>query len=295
MTTDCEVSIVIPAYNEARAIGDVVRDVLGLGLPHAEVLVVDDGSSDGTGEAAAAAGARVVRHPYNQGNGAAVKSGLRAARGARIVLMDGDGQHLAREVPVMLGELERYDMVVGARNFAGQAGVNRFVANTLYNGLASYVTEFRVEDLTCGFRAVRRDAVLPFLSLLPNTFSYPTTLTLAVLHSGLTVKYVPIEARARVGKSKIRLLDDGLRFFLILTRIATLYSPLRVFLPVATFFFFSGVGYYLYTFCTAHRFTNFGLFLLITAVLIFMIGLVSEQIALMRMERPVAPPRPSSE
>jgi glycosyltransferase involved in cell wall biosynthesis len=279
------VTVVIPACNEARVIGDVIRDVFELRLASVEVLVVDDGSADDTSAAAVAAGARVVRHPYNLGNGAAVKSGLRNARGRRVVLMDGDGQHRAREIPGMLRELERYDMVVGARSFGGQAGMNRFLANKVYNGLASYVTEFRVEDLTSGFRAMRRSAVLPFLSLLPNTFSYPTTITLAFLHSGLTVKYVPIEAAPRVGKSKIRLLDDGLRFFLILTRIATLYAPLRVFLPVSAFFFFSGVGYYLYTYLSEHRFTNFGLFLLTTSIVIFMIGLVSEQISLMRMER----------
>jgi hypothetical protein len=176
-------------------------------------------------------------------------------------------------------------MVVGARS-SGQAGWHRLFANELYNRFASYVTEYPILDLTSGFRAMRRSTALRFLPLLPNTFSYPTTLTMAFLHSGLPVKYVPMPFQPRVGRSKIRVLDDGLRFFLIITRIATLYSPLRVFLPVAVFFLFSGIGYYLYTYVTAGRFTNFGLFLLTTSVVVFMIGLVSEQIALMRMERP---------
>ena len=280
-----QVTVVIPVFNEARVIGHVVRDVLALGLAGLELIVVDDGSTDGTQEAAAAAGARVVRHPHNLGNGAAVKTGLRSARGRLVVFMDGDGQHRARDIPPLLEELALYDMVVGARRTSGQAGWARLLANSIYNALASYVAEFRVEDLTSGFRGVRRSVAMRYLALLPNTFSYPTTLTLALLHSGHTVKYIPIETEVRVGKSKLRLLDDGLRFFLILTRIATLYSPLRVFLPVSAFFFFSGVGYYFYTYVTEHRFTNFGLFLLTTAVVIFMMGLVSEQIALMRLER----------
>ena len=257
----------------------MVRGVVALGHPSLELIVVDDASTDPTAEVAASAGARVVRHPHNLGNGAAVKTGLRAARGQVVVLMDGDGQHRAADIPAILAELETHDMVVGARPISGQAGLARRLANATYNGLASYVTEFPIRDLTSGFRGVRRSVAMRFIALLPNTFSYPTTLTLSLLHSGHTLKYVPIDIQMRVGKSKIRLLDDGLRFFLILTRIATLYSPLRVFLPVSTFFFFSGVGYYLYTYVTEHRFTNFGLFLLTTSVVIFMMGLVSEQIA----------------
>jgi hypothetical protein len=199
--------------------------------------------------------------------------------------MDADGQHHPAFIPSLIEQTADFDMVVGARTASTQAGWHRLLANEIYNRFASYVTEYPVRDLTSGFRAVKRRTALRFLGLLPNTFSYPTTLTMAFLHSGLPVKYVPIPFRPRVGRSKIRILDDGLRFFLIITRVATLYSPLRVFLPVATFFLFSGVGYYLYTYITANRFTNFGLFLLVSAVIIFMMGLVSEQIAMMRMER----------
>lgn len=279
------VTVVIPAFNEASVIGSVLADLRALRLKDCELLVVDDGSTDGTAEAARAAGARVIRHPYNVGNGAAVKTGLRHARGRAVVLMDGDGQHRAADVPALVRELDVYDMVVGARARSGQAGWHRHIANAVYNRFASYVTEFNIEDLTSGFRAMRRDRALPFIDLLPNTFSYPTTLTLAFLRSGLTVKYVPLRVGPRVGESKIRLWEDGVRFLLIIARIATLFAPFRVFLPVSGFFFLAGFAYYLYTYLTQNRFTNMGVLLLTTSVIIFMIGLVSEQIALMRMER----------
>jgi len=290
-----DVTIVIPAFNEAPVIGSVLAGLRTLDLGDREMLVIDDGSTDETADAARAAGARVIRHPYNVGNGAAVKTGLRHARGRVVVLMDGDGQHRAADVPALVRELDAYDMVVGARVRSGQAGWHRRIANTVYNGFASYVTEFSIEDLTSGFRAMRRDQALPFIGLLPNTFSYPTTLTLAFLRSGLTVKYVPVGVESRVGRSKIRLWEDGTRFLLIITRIATLFAPFRVFLPVSGFFFLAGVAYYLYTYFTQNRFTNMGLLLFTTSVVIFMIGLVSEQIALMRMERLNPPPAATEE
>jgi glycosyltransferase involved in cell wall biosynthesis len=280
-----ELTVVIPAHNEAPVIGRVLDGLSAAGLVDCEVIVVDDGSSDDTAEVAARHGARVIRHPYNMGNGAAVKSGLRAARGRVVVLMDGDGQHDAREIADLVRETERYHMVVGARESSGQAGWHRLLANRLYNWFASYVGQFPVRDLTSGFRALRSDEARRFIELLPNTFSYPTTLTLAFLRSGLSVKYVPITCTARVGRSKIRLWEDGTRFLLIILKIATLFAPFRVFLPVSAFFFLSGSVYYLYTFVTEHRFTNMAALLLVTSVIIFMMGLVSEQIALLRMER----------
>lgn len=280
-----DVTIIIPAFNEAAVIGKVLQDIRSVDLGKTEILLVDDGSTDGTADVARAAGARVIRHPYNVGNGAAVKTGLRNARGRFLVLMDGDGQHKASDLPALVRGLEEYDMVVGSRRRSGQAGLHRFLANGVYNRFASYVTEFDIQDLTSGMRAMHRDKALQFLSLLPNTFSYPTTLTLAFLRSGLTIQYVPISVETRVGRSKIRLWQDGTRFLLIISRIATLFAPFRVFLPVSAFFFLGGFAYYLYTYFTAGRFTNMGLFLFTTSVVIFMMGLVSEQIALMRMER----------
>jgi len=262
-----------------------LNNILALQLPRSEIIVIDDGSTDGSADAAMAGGANVIRHPYNIGNGAAIKSGIRAARGRLLVLMDGDGQHQPEDIPRLLAESNHYHMVVGARAKGSKLRFHRYAANVVYNLLASYVTRFKVKDLTSGFRLLSRLDALRFIDLLPNTFSYPTTLTLAFLRSGLTVKYVPIQTLYRAGQSKISLVTDGIRFLLIITKIATLFSPFRVFLPVSAFFFFTGVGYYLYTYITQGRFTNMAVFLLTTAVIVFMLGLVSEQIALLRMEQ----------
>jgi glycosyltransferase involved in cell wall biosynthesis len=285
MASGCEISIIIPVFNEAGRLLELLNNILALQLARSEIIVIDDGSTDGSADAAMAGGANVIRHPYNIGNGAAIKSGIRAARGRLLVLMDGDGQHQPEDIPRLLAESNHYHMVVGARAKGSKLRFHRYAANVVYNLLASYVTRFKVKDLTSGFRLLSRLDALRFIDLLPNTFSYPTTLTLAFLRSGLTVKYVPIQTLYRAGQSKISLVTDGIRFLLIITKIATLFSPFRVFLPVSAFFFFTGVGYYLYTYITQGRFTNMAVFLLTTAVIVFMLGLVSEQIALLRMEQ----------
>lgn len=284
------VSIIIPVYNEAPVIGRVLDEVWALDLPACEVVVVDDGSADGTAEVAAAHRARVVRHPYNIGNGAAVKTGLRAARGSAVLLLDGDGQHPPAAIPALLEHLREYHMVVGARPRRAEAGWHRMLANRLYSWFGSYVAQHRIDDLTSGFRALRRPDALRFIEMLPNTFSYPTTLTLAFLRSGLSVKHVPVAFGARTGRSKIRLWEDGMRFLLIISKIATLFAPFRVFLPVSASFFATGLGYYAYTFATRGRFTNMAALLLSSGVIIFMMGLISEQIAQLRMDRFTALP-----
>lgn len=280
-----DISVVIPVFNEAENLRSLLDRLQSLKLPSSEVIVVDDGSTDGSDEIAEKRGVKIIRHPYNVGNGAAIKSGIRAAGGKFLVLMDGDGQHRPEDIPNLLAQADRYHMVVGARAQGSRWRLHRYVANLVYNVFASYVTRFKVEDLTSGFRVLSRRDAMHFIDLLPNTFSYPSTLTLAFFRSGLTVKYVPIQTLYRSGHSKISLVWDGIRFLLIITKIATLFSPFQVFLPVSAFFFFSGLGYYLYTYITQHRFTNMAVFLLTTAVVIFMIGLVSEQIALLRMEQ----------
>ena len=285
MANPVETSIIVPVYNEAENLKQLLGQIHSLRLPDSEIIVVDDGSNDGSAAIAMAAGANVVRHPYNIGNGAAVKSGMRAAKGRFIVLMDGDGQHKPEDIPKLLADADRYHMVVGARAKGSKLRMHRNLANMIYNLLASYVTRFKVQDLTSGFRVIRRRDALRFIDLLPNTFSYPTTLTLACLRSGLTVQYVPIQTLYRAGQSKISLVTDGIRFLLIITKIATLFAPFRVFLPVSVFFFLGGVGNYIYTYVTQNRFTNMSVFALTTAVIIFMLGLISEQIALLRMER----------
>ena len=285
MASACEISIIIPVFNEADKLSELLNNIRGLRLASAEIIVIDDGSTDGSSDVAMNAGANVIRHPYNIGNGAAIKSGIRAAHGRLLVFMDGDGQHKPQDIPKLLAQAKNYHMVVGARAKGSKRRFHRYAANVVYNLLASYVTRFKVKDLTSGFRLLSRLDALRFIDLLPNTFSYPTTLTLAFLRSGLTVKYVPIQTLYRSGQSKISLVTDGVRFLLIITKIATLFAPFRVFLPVSGFFFFTGIGYYIYTYVTQGRFTNMAVFLLTTAVIVFMLGLVSEQIALLRMEQ----------
>ena len=231
-----EVTILLPAYNEEEAIVGTINRIREL-YPDFEVLVVDDGSTDNTMQAAMDAGANVWPHPYNIGNGAAVKTGLRMAQGEWIIMMDADGQHKPEDIAGLLEYKESFDMVVGARTRQSDTSLHRDIANQLYNWFASYVTKFKVEDLTSRFRLVRSSTVRQYIYLLPNTFSYPSTLTMGYLRSGRTVKYVPIETQKRLGKSKIKLLRDGSRFFLIITKVATLFSPLRVFCPPVHFFF----------------------------------------------------------
>jgi len=280
-----QLSIIIPVYNEADNLEKLLLKISGLKLAGSEIIVVDDGSSDGSADVALKAGANVIRHPYNIGNGAAVKTGMRAASGRLILLMDGDGQHQPEDIPKLVDQSKQYHMVVGARAKGSKLRFHRYAANLFYNLFASYVTRFPVKDLTSGFRIFSRADGLRFIDLLPNTFSYPTTLTLAFLRSGLSVKYVPIKSLYRSGQSKISLISDGVRFFLIIAKIATLFAPFRVFMPVSIVFFLGGTTNYIYTFITEHRFTNMSVFLLTTSVLVFMLGLISEQIALLRMEQ----------
>jgi glycosyltransferase involved in cell wall biosynthesis len=282
--SDHSVTILLPAYNEELSIAGTVRSVKKM-YPAFEILVVDDGSSDGTARQATEAGAKVISHPYNIGNGAAIKTGLRKASGDWIIMMDADGQHDPADIQKLLEHKEKFDMVVGARTQKSDTSLHRNIANLLYNRLASYVTKFKIQDLTSGFRLVKKESAAEFIHLLPNTFSYPSTLTLAYLRSGLSVKYIPIEVKRRKGKSKIKLLQDGTRFFLIITKIATLFSPLRIFLPISLLFFLTGLSYYFYTFIIAHRFTNMSALLFSTSIIIFMMGLISEQITQIRYDR----------
>jgi glycosyltransferase involved in cell wall biosynthesis len=279
------ISIVIPAKNEAAALESLLPR-LRAAQPNAEILVVDDGSTDATAEVCARHAATVLRQPYSMGNGAAIKRGARAARGDVLVFMDGDGQHDPADVARLAARLdEGFDMVVGARDWGGQAGVGRGMANAFYNWLASRMTGHKVADLTSGFRAVRADKFREFLHLLPNGFSYPTTSTMAFFRSAYAVDYVPIKAAQRVGKSHIKPLRDGVRFLLIIFKIATLYSPLKLFVPASAVFFLTGLGYYLYTFFTTHRLTNMSVLLFSASVIVFLIGLISEQITALTYRR----------
>ncbi len=276
-------SIVIPAYNEADAIGRVVSTLAAAGRWH-EIIVVDDASSDGTASKAAAAGARVVRHPYNKGNGAAVKSGIRAAGGEYILIIDADGQHPPEEALRLVCRLGEFDLVVGARSPATQANLARRIGNDLLNRLAGYLAQHDIPDLTSGFRAARAECLREFIHLLPNKFSTPTTTTLAFLKAGYNVAFEPIDAEQRSGQSKIRLASDGAKFSLIILKVVTIFSPLRVFLPISVASFVLGAGYAGWTMFTQSHVTNSSVLLIVLAVIIFLVGLVSEQIAALRFE-----------
>ncbi len=284
-----DISIIVPAYREEEGISGVVRDirrVMDVTGRSYEILVVDDGSDDETAAEAQGAGARILSHPYNIGNGAAVKTGIRNARGEILVTLDGDGQHSPEDIPRLLDKMDAYDMAVGARTGASESSFHRSLANRLYNRFATYMCKRRIEDLTSGFRAIRTDIARRFVSLLPNTFSYPTTITMAVVRSGYSLVYVPITAARRVGTSKIQPAKDGSRFLLIIIKIATLFSPMRVFLPVSAIMFLLGLGYGLFKiFFMGGRYGPTSAMLMTVSVVIFMVGLVSEQVAQLRFDR----------
>jgi glycosyltransferase involved in cell wall biosynthesis len=277
------VSIVVPAFNEAASIAEVVG-VLRSAAPWREVLVVDDGSTDPTAERAAAVGATVIRHPYNKGNGAAVKSGIRHATGDYVLILDADGQHPPEDALRIAARLGEFDLVIGARSDATHATVARRAGNALLNRVASFLTGRRIPDLTSGFRGARRDCLREFLHLLPNGFSTPTTTTLAFIKAGYNVAFEPVQARQRRGQSKIRLARDGARFFVIILKIVTLFSPLRIFLPVSAAAFVLGAGYALWTIYWQSHVANSSVLLIMFAVIVFLVGLVSEQISTLRFE-----------
>jgi glycosyltransferase involved in cell wall biosynthesis len=277
------VTIVVPAMNEAAAIGGVVTELLAI-APWRDVLVVDDGSTDETAARASAAGARVIRHPYRKGNGAAVKSGIRAADSEYILIVDGDGQHPPADTLRLAARLGEFDLVIGARSGQTHAGWMRRMGNGALNGLASYLTDRTIPDLTSGFRGASRAQLLEFIHLLPNGFSTPTTTTMCFLRAGYSVAFEPVEARPRLGTSKIRLSRDGPKFLLIMLRVMTIFSPLRVFLPISAAAFLLGAGYASWTIVTRHDVTDSAVLLIVLAVIVFLFGLVSEQIAALRAD-----------
>lgn len=283
MASPAETTVIVPAFNEAPAIGAFLT-ALALEGPWREILVVDDGSTDATCAEAERAGARVLRHPYNKGNGAAVKTGIRHATGDYVLIIDGDGQHAPTDAPRLVARLGEYDLVVGARSASTQASSTRLLGNSLLNGLASYLTGQPVPDLTSGFRAARRSCLREFLHLIPNGFSTPTTTTLAFIKAGYSVAFEPIDARPRTGQSKIKLGRDGVKFLLIVLRVITVFSPLRVFVPVSALAFALGIGYGLWTVASQSKIPNGAVLLLMFSVIVFLVGLVSEQIALLRLQ-----------
>lgn len=289
-----KVSIVIPAKNEQSTIAVVINKINEMALTSnielTEIIVVNDGSADETRKILADTAAIVINHPYSKGNGAAIKSGARQASGDVIVFMDADGQHKPEDIPRLLAKYEQgYDLVVGARQKGSQASFGRSLANKFYNKFASYMTGHKVEDLTSGFRVVNATKFREFLALLPNGFSYPTTSTMAFFRAGYSVAYEPIHAAKREdeGSSHINIMKDGIRFLLIIFKVGTLYSPLKLFLPISTALFLTGLSYYGYTYSTMGRFTNMSALTFSTSLIIFMVGLVSEQITALMYKKEI--------
>ena len=279
------ISIVIPAKNDVDGLTKIIPDLKRY-QPDSEIIIIDDGSIDTTAELCNQHNILAIKRPYSMGNGAAIKTGARKATGDTIVFMDADGQHNPEDIKKLLDKMDQgFDMVVGARSSASQASVGRLCANTFYNWFATLMVGQKVEDLTSGLRVVKAKYFREFLYLLPNGFSYPTTCTMAFFRSGYTVGYVPIETNERIGKSHIKLLKDGVRFLLILFKIGTLYSPLKIFFPLSLLSFLTGLAYYLYTYITMDRFTNMSALLFTTSITIFLMGLISEQSTLLLYQR----------
>lgn len=278
-------TVVIPAYNEGDAVHRVIYKVREL-RPQAEILVVDDGSKDNTAEIARAAGARVIVHPYNKGNGAAVKTGLRNATGDVVLLLDADGQHPPEDIERVLEPIGEYDLVVGARTRDSESAWIRDFGNFVFNRLATYLSGRDIPDLTSGFRAMKRDMIMEFIHLLPNLYSYPTTSTLAFIKAGYNVRFVPIRGRKGTGRSNTRIVRDGIRAIVIILRMITLFAPMKIFLPFSIFLFLSGVVYGLVNILIwgINRIPNGSVLLILSSLFIFLFGLISEQIAAMRFE-----------
>jgi len=274
-----KISIIIPAKNECEGLSILLPNLISE-FNDVDILVVNDGSTDNSEQICRDNNVRIINHPYSMGNGAAIKSGARAATGDTFIFMDADGQHRTEDVKKIkdLYNKSNYDMIVGARGYKSQASIARLFGNGLYNKVASYMTGHKIEDLTSGLRIVNAKKFKQFLYLLPNGFSYPTTCTMAFFKAGYSVKYTPIITPKRVGKSHLSIIKDGGRFFLIIFKIGTLYSPLKLFFPVSLLFFLFSLSYYIYTYITDGRFTNMGALLLSTSILIFLLGLISEQI-----------------
>lgn len=279
MEDKTKLSIVLPCLNEAENLTILLPKIREC-QPNAEILVIDDGSTDRSKSVCEEHGIRVISHPKQLGNGASIKTGARNAKGDIIVFMDSDGQHKPEDIQRLLDKMkEGYEMVVGARSNESQASKKREWGNRIFNQLASFMTGQKIEDLTSGFRAVKSEHFKRFLYLLPNGFSYPTTSTMAFFRSALPVAYIPIEAGIREGKSKIRLIEDGIRFFVIILKIGALYSPMRLFLPVSFLLFFTGIIHYAYTYFNYHSFTNMSALLFMSSLFVFLMGILSEQIS----------------
>ena len=277
-----DITIVIPAYNEEKGIGNVLLNLKKL-VSDYQLLVIDDGSTDNTFEIVKNSGVNVVCHKYNKGYGAALKTGLRNAKTSVVLYIDADGQHNPEDIDRIAEHIDEYDMVVGARTKKSTVSLLRRPGKKILSITANYLSGHQIPDLNSGFRAIKKNKAMEFMHILPNTFSFTTTITLAFLKSGYDVKYVPIQTIDRVGTSKIKPFRDGFRFIMLIVRTITLFDPLKVFLPISIALFTIGMVYGLYTLISALNISDASVIMITASILIFFFGLLADQISSIRM------------
>lgn len=263
------VSIIIPVYNEREGISHVIESMQSLREKHGsrwEIIVVDDGSTDGTSDVLKnIQDVVLVQHSLNRGYGAAIKTGIKHAKYDTIIISDADGTYSANDIPKLLGQLSKCEMVVGNRENSNFLSARR-LAKWIITRLANYLTGVKIPDLNSGLRAMKKDIVTKFLHLLPDGFSFTTTITLAMLTNDYDVEFVPIEYKMRSGKSKIRPIRDTLNFIQLVIRTVLYFDPLKVFLPISIFFFISSLAVFIFTYLFTPRVMD------ITAVILFISG-----------------------
>lgn len=282
MNAKPDLTVIIPAYNEEKVIADVIADIKALKKNY-EILVVDDGSTDNTYNVIKDLGIKIIRHPRNKGYGAALKTGIRSASGDIVLTMDADGQHNPEDIPRLLEHIDECDMVVGERTKGSHFSALRKPGKALLGWVANYLAGVRIPDLNSGFRVIRKELASRLLHILPNGFSFSTTITLAVIKEDYDIKYVPIQTRKRIGKSTVSYLDAFKTLMLIL-RIINLFSPLKVFLPMSILLGIVGIPYFLYQLIFLSNISEISVILITSSILIFFFGLLADQLAAIRRE-----------
>lgn len=277
-----EISVIIPAYNEENTISEVVADLNKLSFV-SEIIVVDDGSTDSTRQKALESGAKVISHENNCGYGASLKTGIINSKNDIIAFVDADAQHNPEDLTLMSEYIDEHDMIIGARNPGAHSPLWRKPGKMLINMLANYLAGYKIPDLNCGLRLVKKKSIMPYLKILPDRFSFSTTSTIFFIKDGLRVKFIPINAKKRIGKSSLRV-HHGLDTVILVLRMITLFEPLKIFLPVSIAIFVIGFIYATHEFITIKRFGATSLFLGITSLLVFFFGLIADQIATIRKE-----------
>jgi len=281
MTENPECTIIIPAYNEEEGIRSVINGLKSMPDKY-EILVVDDGSTDNTFKIASETGVRVIRQPYNKGYGAALKTGIRNAKSNLVLFMDADGQHQTSDIKEIMRYTGNYDMVVGARTKRTKISFLRKPGKKILAIIANYLAGMKIPDLNSGFRVIKKDVVMEFMHILPNSFSFTTTITLGCIMAGYSIKYVPINMLERVGTSKINPFRDGSRFILLMIRTIMLFNPLKIFLPISVIIFLLGISDLTYELIYYFNVSSLSILLFLSSLIVFFIGIMADQISMMR-------------